>query len=633
MQAVILAGGKGTRLQERLAGRPKPLVDIGGIPLLERQMLLLQRFGFSTVRVLVNHAAGQIVDFCASRGNWGLDVQCIDDGEPSGTAGAVLSILDQLEEQFLVMYGDTMLEVDLARFAAFHAQDTAAAATLFLHPNDHPYDSDLVDLDEDGVVQRFLPYPHSPGRYYRNLVNAALYWVRRSALEPWHITPGPLDFGRQLFPDMLARGLRLRGYNSPEYIKDAGTPERLERVCADLASGRIARSALSVPQPVIFIDRDGTLNEEVDHLSSTEDFRLLPGVAPAIRRINQSDYRVCVITNQPVVARGECSLDELRLIHNKLDTLLGHEHAYIDRLYFCPHHPDSGFAGERAELKIECDCRKPQPGMIRQAVAELNARLADSWLIGDSTVDIETARRAGIKSVLVETGYAGMDGRYWAEPDYRLPDLPHSVNFILDQYPRLLEHAGNIIAEMPPGAMVLLGGQSRSGKSGLASLMRDALLARGQSAVVLSLDRWLRNECDRGNGVLMRYDLEQAQTILRRLVHRKTTINMTLPAYHKLQKRRVEAADAVSIEPHDVVLVEGTVALALQSDDGTRAYRFHLPVDESTRRERLLREYRLRGMTESAAEAIYQERMQDEYPVVEALASEAERLTPLAELA
>ncbi len=633
MQAVILAGGKGTRLQERLAGRPKPLVDVGGMPLLERQIRLLQRYGFSSVRVLVNHAADQVVDFCASRGNWGLDLRCIDDGAPRGTAGAVLAILDHLEEQFLVMYGDTMLEVDLARFAAFHAEDPRAAATLFLHPNDHPYDSDLVDLDDGGLVQGFLPYPHSPEHYYRNLVNAALYWVRKSALIPWRAAPGPLDFGRQLFPDMLARGLRLRGYNSPEYIKDAGTPERLDRVCADLASGRIARSALSVPQPVIFIDRDGTLNEEVDHLSSTEDFRLLSDVAPAIRRINKSDYRVCVITNQPVVARGECSLDELRLIHNKLDTLLGHEHAFIDRLYFCPHHPDSGFAGERAELKIDCDCRKPQPGMIRQAVAELNANLADSWLIGDSTVDIETARRAGIRSVLVETGYAGLDGRYWAEPDYRLPDLPHSVNFILDQYPRLLEHAAKITADLPPGAMVLLGGQSRSGKSGLASLMRDALMGRGQSAVVLSLDRWLRSESDRGNGVLMRYDLEQAQTILRRLSHRTTTINMTLPGYHKLQKRRVESADAVSIKPCDVVLVEGTVALALQSEDGTPAYRFHLSVDEPTRRERLLREYRLRGLTDYDAGVIYQQRMQDEYPVVEALAAGAERLPPLAELA
>src|SRR5205814_889636 len=117
-----------------------------------------------------------------------------------------------------------------------------AAASLFLHPNDHPDDSDLVELDEHGRIVAFHPYPHDRSRYYPNLVNAALYWVRKAPLARWRGTGQVLDFGKDLFPAMLRSGLELQGYRSPEYIKDMGTPERLDKVCADLRSGRIARA-------------------------------------------------------------------------------------------------------------------------------------------------------------------------------------------------------------------------------------------------------------------------------------------------------------------------------------------------------------------------------------------------------
>ena len=240
-QAVILAGGKGTRLSTRLAGLPKPLIDVCGKPLLERQIDLLKRYGYTHVFLLVNYGAQYIIDFCATFNNWGIRIDCVDDGEPLGTAGATLAILPRLEENFLVVYGDTMLDVDLARFENFHNSRPDADVTLFLHPNDHPQDSDLVDIDDQGQVCAFYPYPHYANSYYPNLVNAALYYVRRGALDPWRNTPGSLDFGKDIFPAMLKQGAVLLGYNSPEYIKDCGTPTRLDKVCTDLISGRIAR--------------------------------------------------------------------------------------------------------------------------------------------------------------------------------------------------------------------------------------------------------------------------------------------------------------------------------------------------------------------------------------------------------
>lgn len=431
-QAVILAGGKGTRLQERLNGLPKPLIDICGQPLLERQVLLCKAYGFSDILILVNHAAEKIRSFCASKNNWGLSVTCIDDGEPRGTAGAVLAITNCLADDFLVLYGDTMLSVDLNKFLRFHYQKTSAG-TLFLHPNDHPHDSDLVVTNDDGDITAFRPYPHPSGAFEPNLVNAALYVLNKDELQAWAAEKTPLDFAKDLFPRMLAAGRKLRGYNSPEYIKDCGTPKRLDKVCADYLSGRIERANLTYPQRAVFLDRDGTLNLDTAFISRPEDFTLIPGAADAVRRLNQSEYRAVVVTNQPVVARGDCTAETLRAIHDKMETLLGLDGAYLDRIYYCPHHPDKGFAGEVAALKIKCDCRKPAIGMITRAQKDLNIDLAQSWFIGDTTTDMETGKRAGLKTILVETGSAGRDGKFDAKPDFTAPSVAEAVAIILSK--------------------------------------------------------------------------------------------------------------------------------------------------------------------------------------------------------
>src|ERR1700677_1465042 len=126
------------------------------------------------------------------------------------------------------MSGDTILAVDLTRFWAWHHAVPGADVSLFLHPNDHPHDSDLVEIEETGRIVAFHAYPHPAEAWLPNLVNAALYVVRRESPRAWVDSAGPLDFAKDLFPRMLAAGAKLRGYASPEYIKDAGTPERLD---------------------------------------------------------------------------------------------------------------------------------------------------------------------------------------------------------------------------------------------------------------------------------------------------------------------------------------------------------------------------------------------------------------------
>jgi histidinol-phosphate phosphatase family protein len=420
----------GKRLRERLGDLPKPMIPIGGRPLLEHQIELARKHDFTNIQIFACYRADLIERHFGDGRKWGVEISYLVEKEPLGTAGAVFAGFDGLAENFLVMYGDTMVNVDLERIWQAHLAD-GADATLLLHPNDHPLDSDLVETDADDWITAFHGRPHPADRWFQNLVNASLYVLRKSALHAWTSKAAGMDFGKDLFPAMLAKGAKLRAYNSTEYIKDIGTPERYDKICAELAAGVVERSSLDTPQRAIFLDRDGTLIKDVDGLTSPEQLELLPGAAEAVREINHRGFRAVLITNQPVVAKGFCTEADVALIHRKLETLLGREHAFLDRIYYCPHHPEKGFAGERAELKIECDCRKPKPGMILQAAKDLNLDLKSSWLIGDSTTDLETAKNAGVKATLVRTGYAGKDGKFTAGPELEGDNVLDAVRAIL----------------------------------------------------------------------------------------------------------------------------------------------------------------------------------------------------------
>lgn len=424
----------GTRLKARLGDLPKPMIPIAGKPLLVHQIELARAHGFEEVLLFVCYRPDLIEAQLGDGSNWGVRLRYVVEAQPLGTAGAVLAGWDQLAEEFVVMYGDTLVNLDLTRLVAEHRR-SQAAATLVLHPNNHPFDSDLVECDEHHWVTAFHNRPHPPGRWFQNLVNAGHYVLNRKALAPFVSTARsePLDFGKDLFPAMLRQGQRLLGYNTPEYIKDIGTPERYDKVCQEVSQGVVARSSLRDPAPAVFLDRDGTLNHEADGLRSIDQLRLLPGVAGAVQELNRAGLRVVVVTNQPVVAKGFVTEAELRAIHNKLESLLGLEHAYVDRIYYCPHHPDAGFPGERPELKIACGCRKPNPGMLQQAARELNLDLARSWMVGDTTIDMQCARNAGVRSVLVQTGHGGRDGKYIVQPDHTFATLSEAARFIVEQ--------------------------------------------------------------------------------------------------------------------------------------------------------------------------------------------------------
>jgi D,D-heptose 1,7-bisphosphate phosphatase len=606
-QAVILAGGKGTRLASVLRGLPKPLVDVCGKPLLLHQLELLCAHGFTDALVMVNHRADAIHEWLVGV-DLPISVRLIDDGEPRGTAGAVLAALGELEPDFLVMYGDTMLAVDLTRFWAWHRAVPGADVSLFLHPNDHPHDSDLVEVDESGRIVAFHAYPHPAGAWLPNLVNAALYVVRRESLRTWSETAGPLDFAKDLFPRMLAAGAKLRGYASPEYIKDAGTPERLERVRNALTSGAIRRASLNEPQRAVFLDRDGTLNVEHGLIRRAEDLEVFPFAGSAIRRLNEAEWRTILVSNQPIIARGEVTEAQLRRIHARLETEIGRDHAYLDRIYICPHHPDRGFPGERTELKIRCNCRKPEPGLIFEAQRDLNIDLASSWYIGDSTADLGAAEAAGVSSILVETGHGGLDRRYPHEAKFTVANISEAATFIRDVYPKIAELLAPQVAAMASSNDWFIGGPPSAGKSTVAATLERELRLQGRRARIIHTDRWFQDENDRHASAP--FDMAGLKSAFESAAERAKSqpIALTLPAGREGRKLEIKLAS------DEMLIWEGVFAAELAASLGRTAQSINVVSTEADRHARFMRLCQRRGISAARAESLAASAREGEVP-------------------
>ena len=423
MTTVIMAGGKGTRISSVARNIPKPMIPIGGKPVLEHEIECLRKQGFTDLIITVSHLGQIIMDYFGDGSRFGVHIGYYVEQTPLGNAGALYKIKDRLKSDFLLLNADSLFDVDFGRFVAYHKK-RGGLATLFTHPNSHPYDSGLLLTDAQCAVTQWLAKEDARPAYYRNCVNAGLHVLSPVLLEK-ELPTEKVDLDRQILKPLAGTG-KMFAYSSPEYVRDMGTPERYAAVCRDFESGLVRSRNLSHPQRAIFLDRDGTINPCIGFLGDVNDFTLLPGADEAIKMINSSSYLAVVVTNQPVIARGEVTTEQLDDIHNKMETLLGKSGAYIDGLYYCPHHPDKGFEGEIPELKFEFDCRKPKPGMIFQAAEDLNIDVASSWVVGDSRSDIQSGINAGCRTILI--GESSEDyGQQFTEPS-----LLAAVNRILE---------------------------------------------------------------------------------------------------------------------------------------------------------------------------------------------------------
>lgn len=405
MKAVIMAGGKGSRIHSLYPDIPKPMIPVDGEPVLEREIELLSNQGIKEIIVTISHLGNVIKNYFKDGKKFDVNITYFEETLPLGNAGALFLIKESFEDDFLLINGDVIFDIDFNRIINAHKKNNALI-TLFTHPNNHPYDSGLIVADKNNRVVQWLTKEDTRPEFYKNRVNAGIHVISPEIFNLLEFDLKQLgyqikiDLDRQVIKPLIKSGC-IYCYDSPEYVRDMGTPERLLQVITDWKKGIIKNKNLKTKQKAVFLDRDGTINKYVGFLRDINEFELLPQVSEAIKKINQSGYLTIVVSNQPVIARGEVTLSELDMIHNKMETLLGNDGAYLDAIYYCPHHPDKGFKGEIPKYKIECSCRKPKPGMLLKAAKDFNIDLSASYMIGDSKNDITAGKAAGCKTILI----------------------------------------------------------------------------------------------------------------------------------------------------------------------------------------------------------------------------------------
>jgi D,D-heptose 1,7-bisphosphate phosphatase len=398
MKTVIMAGGKGTRIASVASDVPKPMIRLHGIPILEYQINCLIKNNLRDILIVVGPLGNIIKDYFGDGSAFDCHIGYYTETVPLGTAGALYKIPELLTEDFILLNGDLIFDINFRKMIDFH-ESRRAWATLASHSNSHPYDSSLLVTDpEDRIIQWISK--EEPRLYYKNLVNAGIHILTKKLLDTSAVPAEKVDLDRDILKQLLPSG-RIFSYKTPEYIKDMGTPDRYEQVTSDIKDGIVHKKNLFEPQRAVFLDRDGTINKMNGFITKPENFELIEGAAEAISCINRKGYLAIVITNQPVIARGEITLEELQAIHNKMETDLGESGAYLDDIFFCPHHPDKGFSGERPEYKIDCDCRKPKPGLLLRAAGKYNIDLPQSYMVGDDKRDVQAALAAGCRPVFI----------------------------------------------------------------------------------------------------------------------------------------------------------------------------------------------------------------------------------------
>ena len=383
MQALILAGGKGTRLGALTKGLPKPLVPIGGRPFIQYILDNLGRYGFRKILLLVGPFIQAYEEIVGDGSEFGLRVSLIPEDPPADTGGAIAHAALQLQPQFLLLNGDSFFDINYLDLLSKRT-DSPWLAHVALREVEGAGRYGAVTLDGDRITSFGEKSFRGPG-----IINGGIYWLKREIIEM--IGKSPTSLERDVFPRLAARSL-LRGSVYNRRFIDIGTPEDLAR----------ARRLLPVwrKRPAAFLDRDGVLNQDTSYVHSKEQFIWINGAKRAVKRLNDAGYFVFVITNQAGIARGLYGPEQVENLHRWINDELRADGAHIDAFYYCQHHPTEG-KGEYLQI---CNCRKPEPGLLLRAMREWPVRRVGSFMIGDKDIDLEVARRVQIFGVRLGQG-------------------------------------------------------------------------------------------------------------------------------------------------------------------------------------------------------------------------------------
>lgn len=431
-QVVVLMGGLGTRLGDITLNKPKPLVEISGKAFFEYELSLLIENGFRNFLFLIGFHAEMIEEYFGDGNRFGTDVSISYsyDGERLlGTGGAVVRALPFLAKEFLLIYGDSYMDVDyneiLYRYSEGKKQGCKALMTVYR--NNGRYDSSNVRMEMGEIVS------------YKKGVDDPSY--------------GYIDYGIEIFQKEVFSGLNEDVPIDLATIQEELVDQKKMSVCevfrrfyeigtpnALKEFKRYAQERFFDKHPAVFLDRDGVINEicinddtgVLDSPLKKSEFKLLPRVNEAIRLLNEYGYLVFVVTNQPAAAKGKANIFELYEINHKMCEMLEAMGCRIDDVEMCPHHPDGNNKTKYKYLIQVCNCRKPGTGLIDRIKGKYAIDNENSWMVGDSYTDIQSGRKAGLNTIFLGDYKCDVCAKLkYNKPEAIASDLYEAVGIIL----------------------------------------------------------------------------------------------------------------------------------------------------------------------------------------------------------
>ncbi|BEG76750.1 HAD-IIIA family hydrolase [Achromobacter xylosoxidans] len=383
-QAVILVGGLGTRLGELTKSYPKPLLPVNGRPFLDLLLWHLARQGFEEILLLAGHCAEAVEEYarnCEYRDT--VNIKVLTEPAPLGTAGALSFAGPHLHDTFLLMNGDSVFDFNLLDLHALLSTNPDCLVAMGLRQLSDASRFGIVSLDEE-YVDSFAARGTEAG----GLVNGGIYLIRREILQ---YVPERGSLEQEVLP-LLASRRKVCARKYEGFFLDIGVPESYEFAATSVWQ--------SMRRPAIIFDRDGVLNVNHGYVGEIERFDWTEDAIEAVKYANDLGYFTFVFTNQAGIARGYYTESAMHTLHKFMqDTLRAHG-AHIDAFAYCPHHID----GVVPELAISCDCRKPNPGMLRELQAAWPIDSKGTLVIGDQPTDIQAAEAVGYDSAQYKGG-------------------------------------------------------------------------------------------------------------------------------------------------------------------------------------------------------------------------------------
>jgi len=398
MEVAILIGGKGTRVKSISKKTPKPFLKINKKTIINHQLQKLNNF--KKIYILSNEKLAKFHN--TLKGRHKKKITFFEEKKPLGNAGCLKQLENYIDDDILILSGDLIFNIDFKKFFAFHKKNKSDISFL-VHPNDHPFDSDLLEINKKNKLIKFHKKPHTK-KNIGNLYLSGIMIINKKILK--FIKPNKFqDFSKNILSNLIKQKIKIYAYNTREYVKDAGTPKRIRLIQKHLKTKKYINGIISKKLPAIFLDRDGVLNREYPQKHYQNPMEINKGAITAVRIINENSYLAVIITNQSAVAKGVITIDKLESDHKKLEYRFGSSGAYFDRIYYCPYYPISGFKGEIKKFKKKSNWRKPNNGMLIQSIKDLNIDVKNSYMIGDRLSDYKAAKKTKVKFIFIDNKF------------------------------------------------------------------------------------------------------------------------------------------------------------------------------------------------------------------------------------